>query len=113
MNQKYTVDYIMSNPNFLKEFTSELNEFDQSGKEMVSQCEKFDTMQKHRENLEKYNFEHGKLTELRQKAWDELAITYPIEREKRTQLIQKFIDMCKERQCEIPEWLKEHKWLHC
>ena len=108
---KVTVEDVMK-PGFLDGWIENYNEFDDVGKAMLEQMKKFDKMDKHRTKLEKLYHENDGLTPRQQKAWDELSVTYPPELEKRTELLQKFIDMVLDREIELPEWIKKLKWIN-
>lgn len=108
---KPTVEDVMK-PGFLDRWIKEHNEFHAAGKAMFEQMKKFDKMDKHRTNLEKLYHENDGLTKRQQEAWDELKITYPPELQKRTELLQKFIDMVLEREIELPQWVKDLKWIN-
>lgn len=108
---KPTVEDIMK-PGWLDGWIKEHNEFDAAGKAMLEQMKKFDIMDKHRTNLEKLNLKNDGLTIGQQKAWDELSVTYPLELQKRTEFLQKFIDMALDREVELPQWVKDLKWIN-
>lgn len=111
IHRPYSVEDVQTE-GFMEKFILHNNYLNRLGRESLEQCKKFYQMHKHRVNLEKIYSKKGKFTPKMQKAWDDLQITYPIERDKRTELLQKFIDICKHENLSIPEWIKQCNWLN-
>lgn len=110
IHKPYCVEDIQTS-DFMKKFILHQKYLDHVGKYALEQCKKFDGFHKHRINLEKIYQKNQKFTTAQQKAWDELESIYLTERTKRTELLQKMIDVCKHEGIPLPEWLNQHKWL--
>lgn len=106
----HTVEDVQT-PGFLDKFILHQNHLIHLGEATLTACKEFFYLHKKRIQLENYNYKHGKLSESRQIEWNALEPNYIKSREKRTENLQKFIDVCKHENLPIPDWVKEHKWL--
>lgn len=110
LHAPYSVDDIMTE-GFMDKFIRHQKYMSRLGDKMIIDCKNFDILHKIRIRLENYNFKHNGLTTLKQKEWNDLEISYIKARDDRTNSIQAFVNTCKHQKLELPEWLKDHKWL--